>query len=106
MRELRECASGCPSKRNCLGLGPRAGRELLDLGDLGRREAREQILQILERVDALPPTTAQQGVDHRAALARGGMPDEEPILLAEGTGANGILYAEMPVMPRSGYAGW
>jgi len=60
--------------------GPRRWSELSDVGDLGSRQAREQILQAIKWVEAMPPTTAQQGVDHRAAFASFGMPDEKKIL--------------------------
>ena len=40
----------------------------------------EQILQIVKRVDALPPATAQQPVNDRTALACGRMPNEHPVL--------------------------
>ena len=49
------------------GARPRCGRELFDLSDLGCGQPREQIFQVIKRVDPLPPTTPQQGVDHGAA---------------------------------------
>jgi len=73
------------------GLGPRRRRELFDLGDLGRWQTREQILQIIKGVDAMPPATAQQGVNHRAAFPGFGMPNELPILLSKCAGPNGVL---------------
>ena len=39
----------------------------------------------------MPPKTAQQGIDHRAALPGPRMPNEQPILFAKGTGPNGVL---------------
>jgi len=47
---------------------------------VGRRES-----------DAESPATAQDRVDHRTALAGLGMPDEQKILLAYGSGTNGIF---------------
>ena len=41
---------------------------MLVLRDLRRGQACEQILQIIEWIEAVPPTTAQQGVDHRGGL--------------------------------------
>jgi hypothetical protein len=40
------------------GPGPFRGRELFDLRDFRRRHAREQIFQILEWIETVPPTTA------------------------------------------------
>ncbi len=39
----------------------------------------------------MPPTTAQQGVDHRATFASFGMPNEQPIFLSKCAGPNRIL---------------
>jgi|ERR1051325_9778592 hypothetical protein len=39
--------------------GPGRGRELFDLRDLGGREAREQIFEVVKGVDPVPPTTAR-----------------------------------------------
>src|SRR5277367_3416437 len=52
---VRTCSS-CLSYRFLprFGLGPRCWRELLDLGDLGRWQAREQIFEIIKRVDLMP----------------------------------------------------
>ena len=65
------------------GLGPRRWRELFDLGDLGRRQAGEQIFQVIEWIDPVPPATAQQGVNHRAAFPGFRMPNEQPVLFSE-----------------------
>jgi hypothetical protein len=61
-RRLRDFLPG-------FGLGPGPRHELLNLGDLGHRQPGEQILQILKGIDPMPPTTAQQRVDHRTAFA-------------------------------------
>jgi len=45
------------------------------------------------------------GVKDGTAFARFGLADEQPVLLAQRRGTNGIFYAEMPVMPRSGCGG-
>src|SRR5208282_4268809 len=65
------------------GFDPLRWCELLDLGNLGRRQAREQILQIIERIDSVPPATAQQSINHRAAFSRFGMPDKQPVLFSK-----------------------
>ena len=64
-----------------MGFGPGRRRELLDVGDLGRRQTREQIFQVVERIEVVPPTTAQQCVKDRAAFSGAGMANEQPILL-------------------------
>src|SRR5271165_2082890 len=51
------------------GLRPRRRRELFDLTDLRGWQTREQIFQIIKRIDTVPATTAQQCVNHRAALS-------------------------------------
>ena len=51
-----------------LRFGPCLWRELFDLGDFGRWQTGEQIFQVSKRVYAMPPTTAQQGVDHGGAF--------------------------------------
>ena len=72
----KSACSSCQSDRLILGPGPRCWRKLTNLGDLGCEQACEQILQIIERVDPMPPTTAHQRVNHRAAFPGFGMPDE------------------------------
>ena len=71
--------------------GPRRWCELPNLRDLGRWQTREQILQVIIRIDPLPPTTAQQRVDHRATISGLGMANEQPVLLSDCTGPNRIL---------------
>jgi hypothetical protein len=51
------------------------------VGDLGSRQARKQIFQVINRVDAMPPATAQQGVDHRAAFTSFGVPNKQKFFL-------------------------
>jgi len=72
--------SSCPSNYHLLRFGPRRWRELSDLGDLGRWQAREQILQVIKWVDLVPTATSQQGVNHCATFPRFRMPDEQKIL--------------------------
>ena len=45
------------------GLGPRRWRELLDLRDFRGGQTGEQVFQIIEWIDSVPPATAQQRVD-------------------------------------------
>ena len=45
------------------GLGPGRRGELFDPGDLGAGQACEQIPHVIEWIEAVPPTTAQQRVD-------------------------------------------
>ena len=66
--------SSCLSDRFFLrfGPGPRGWRELFDLGDLGGWQAGEQIFQVIKRVDPMPAATAQQRINHDAALTETG----------------------------------
>ena len=73
------------------GLCPNSWRELVDLGNFGHWQTREQIYQVIKRVDAVPPTTAQQRVNHRAAFASFGMPHKQPIAFSKCAGANRIF---------------
>jgi len=56
--------------------------------------------QVSGRVD--PATTAafNDGVQDRAAISGFGFTDEQPIAFPDGGGADGIFYAEVPIMPR------
>jgi len=72
--------SSCLSDYFLLRSGPGCWRELSDLGDLGRWQAREQILQVIKWVDLVPTATSQQGVNHCATFPRFRMPDEQKIL--------------------------
>jgi len=75
--------TGSPSRRNygrrnhsLLRFVPRRWRELFDPTDLGCWQAREQIFQVIERIDSLPPTTAQQCVNNCTAFPGFGMPEK------------------------------
>ena len=85
-------SSSRPSDQFRLRCGPRRWRELSDLGDPGCWQAREQILQVIERVDPVPTATAQQRVDHRAPFASLRMSHEQPVFLSKSRGAYGILH--------------
>ena len=54
--------------------------EFADLSDLGGRQASQHIGEIVLRVQAAPPATGQDGVDHRATPSGLGMADEQPPL--------------------------
>ena len=84
----------CSRDGSCLlrfHFGPLGGREPLNLRYLGRGQAREQIFQMIEWIEAVPPTTAQQGINHGAALSSLRMSNEQPVLFSEGTGPDGIF---------------
>ena len=70
------------------GLDPRCGGEGFDFRGLGPGQAFKDILKVLGGIDAEPSATAQHRVDHRAALTRVGMSDEQKVLFANGCGAN------------------
>ena len=65
--------------------------EFADLSDLRRRQAGQHVGEIFLRVQAAPPATDQDGIDHRAAPSRLGMADEEPSLATDRRRANVIL---------------
>jgi len=67
------------------GPDPHRGRELLDLSNFGGGQTGKQIFQIIERVDAVPPATAQKRVNYGAAFAGFRMPNEHPIAFSKGT---------------------
>lgn len=87
------------------GFGPGRRGEGFQVRGLCFGQAFENVLEIFGRVDPVPPATAQHRVDHRAALPGFGMADEQKVLLPDGRGPDGVLYAEMPVMPRTGCIG-
>ena len=70
---------------------PNRWGELFNLGDHGRWHAGEQIFQIIKRIDSVPSATAQQRVNHGAAFASFGMPNEQPVLFSKGAGSNRIF---------------
>ncbi len=65
--------------------------EFADLSDLGGRQAGQHIGEIFLRVQAAPPATDQDRINHRTAPSRLGMADEQPPLAAHRRGANVIL---------------
>ncbi len=75
----------------CAGLCPFRRRERFDLGDQSSWQAREQILQIIIRVDTVPPATSQQCVDNCAAFTGVGMSNEHPISPSKCAGPNAVL---------------
>jgi hypothetical protein len=62
----------------------------LPIGHVG--QAGEYIAKILEWIQTPPPAVFNDGVNDRAALAGIGVADEEPVFLADGSGANGIFH--------------
>ncbi len=68
------------------------GREqFVDLRDLRRGQAGQDVGEIFLRVQATPPATDQDRIDHRAAPSRLGVANEEPSLAAHRRRANVIL---------------
>lgn len=66
------------------GWFPATRQERGRFGLLHGGQALEHIAQIFPGLDAAPPTTHDHRVDDRAAPARFRVPDEQPVLLAEG----------------------
>jgi len=71
--------------------GSHRWRELLALSNFGGGQTGKQIFQIIERVDAVPPATAQQSVNHCAAFPSFGMANEHPIAFSKGTGPYAVF---------------
>lgn len=66
-----------------------------------RGQAREHIAQISERILAVPLARDDERVDDRRALARVGMADKQPVLLADRRGPDRV-FDEVVVQPREG----
>ena len=76
------------------------GREkFADLRDLCGRQPRQHLGEIFLRVQAAPPATDQDRIDHCAAPSGLGVADEEPSLATDRRRAEVILH---PGMPTSG----
>jgi len=84
-----------------LSFAPDFGRDLGDLavGHVG--QPGEDVFQISIRVEVAPPTAFDDGINDGAAFTGIRIPDKEPVLLADGGGADGVFYAETPIMPRT-----
>jgi len=72
--------------------GPGFGREVFDLPIGGGGQAREDVTQVGEGIDAAAAAAFDDGIEDGAAFPGLGLADEQPILFAEGGGANGILH--------------
>jgi hypothetical protein len=64
----------------------------LDLGDFCGRQAGEDIAEIFPRVQAAPPATDQDRIDHGAAPSGLGMANEQPSPAAHRRRPNVILH--------------
>ena len=86
-------------------LRPGFGCEIFDLPVGGMGQSSQYLPQVSSRVD--PTTTAafHDGVQDRAAITGFGFADKQPVALADGSGTDGIFYAEVPIMPRRGFGG-
>ena len=80
--------------------GPGFGGEVFYLPVGGRWQAREDVTQVRKGIDATTAAAFDDGVQDGAAFASLSFADEQPILFAEGGGADGVFYAEAPIMPR------
>jgi hypothetical protein len=83
--------SSCPSDHFLPHFGPGRWCELLDLGNFGRRQAHEQVFQIIIRVDTVPTATTQQRIDHGATFTGVGVSNEHPIAFSQCAGPNAVL---------------
>jgi len=66
--------------------------EFADLSDLRRRQAGQHVGQIVLRVQAAPPATDQDRIDHGAAPSGLGMANEQPSPAAHRRRPNVILH--------------
>ena len=72
--------------------GPSFGREVFDL-PVGRAgQPGEDVAQVGEGIDSATAAAFDDGVQDGAAFSGLGFADEQPVFLAEGRGANGILH--------------
>jgi len=56
------------------------------------RQLRKQVCEVLGHVDLGPVTVGNEGVKHGGTLAADWISHKEPVLFADGTGANGIFH--------------
>jgi hypothetical protein len=91
----------CGAPNRLTRFGPGFGSDLRDLviGHVG--QTRKHFAQIGIGVNTAPTTTLDDGVDDGAALAGISFSNKEPVFLSYRGRANGVFYAEVPIMPRS-----
>ncbi len=73
------------------GFGSGFGRDFGDLagGHLGK--AGEHVAQVGQRIEVTAAAALDDGLEDGSALAGGGSSDEQPVLLADGGVADGVL---------------
>ena len=59
-------------------------------------QAGEDVAQVGVGIDLTPTAAFDHRVNNRAAFARPGVADEEPVFLADGGGPNGVFAQVMP----------
>ena len=79
---------------------PTTGQQLLHLRILHCGQSLEHVGQIFLRIDPAPPATLNDGVDHRAAPTRLGMPNKQPAAATHGGGPD-IIFHQIVVDRRS-----
>ena len=80
---------------------PSFGRELVDLPVRGRGQAREDVAQVREGIEAAPTAAFDHGVQDRTTLAGFGLADEQPVFLAQRGGTDGKRCVEHPELEVS-----
>jgi len=70
---------------------PGIWREIFDLSSGSGWEPREDVPEVFEGIDLSAAAGFDDRVDQGAAVAGIGIADEEPVLLADGGGANGVF---------------
>ncbi len=72
--------------------GPGFGREVGDLPVGGGGQAREDVTQVSVRIESATAAAFDDGVEDGRAFAGLGFTDEQPVLFAQGGGANGVFH--------------
>lgn len=79
-----------------MGLLPVERRQLTDFLVGGTGQTLQHVFEVGVRFDAVAAAVFDQSIDDRAALAGFFRTEEEPVLLANGRGPDGVLDEVMP----------
>src|SRR5690606_7903792 len=72
--------------------GPSGGGNVLDLPVGHRRQAGEDVTQVIEGIDGATAAALDDREEDGGALAGVSRADEEPVLFADGGGSNGVFH--------------
>ena len=90
-RQLRNLRSGLRCVPLRAGFGPSFRGDLGDLAGGHLRQTGEHFTQVGQRIEAAPPAALDDGVEDGSAFSGLSFANEEPVFLAEGGGADGVL---------------